>query len=136
MVNHPNRTKKPPVDTLIRAVIGAKVSADWHAPLPSEPPCGPDEWRQRNRREVIQIASMETSHLIHCFRFANTRNQHRSKLDALQAELKKRQGGVGRLVDLQPAPSKHSWARGNSICLVCGAPKSEDAPPFCEVSDC
>lgn len=45
---------------------------------------------------------------------------------------------VARALDLpsRPAGKKHAWARGNSICLVCGAPKSEDAPPFCEVSDC
>lgn len=36
----------------------------------------------------------------------------------------------------QPADRKHAFVRGNPVCLICGAPKSEDAPPFCEVSDC
>lgn len=30
---------------------------------------------------------------------------------------------------------KHAWAKGHPICLICGAPKSEDAPPFCENDD-
>lgn len=42
---------------------------------------------------------------------------------------------VIRALDLKPTPRKHAFVRGNPICLVCGAPKSEDAPPFCDPGD-
>lgn len=93
----PQRVKPEAVsqETVVRM-----VREDWHAPLPGEAPCGPDEWRKKDRR-VIKIASMETDHLVHCFRFASTKRHHRSKLDALQAELAKRQGGAGRILDIE-----------------------------------
>lgn len=93
MTNHPNRSKKQ--------FVGTPVRESWHAALPGEPPCGDDEWRKKDRHTVIKIASMETSHLLHCVRFASVKKNHRSKLAALLAELAKRRGGVGRVVDLQ-----------------------------------
>lgn len=96
MVNHPNRARKP----LSLDDATALVRVDWHAPLPGEPPCGPDEWRQRDRRSVIKIASMDLDHLVHCLRFASHKRHHASKLDVLQAELRKRQAGDSRILDL------------------------------------
>lgn len=96
MTNHPNRSKKP----LSNDNATALVRVDWHAPLPGEPPCGLDEWRQKDRRSVIKIASMDLDHLVHCLRFAANKRHHASKLDALRAELRKRQGGPKIILDL------------------------------------
>lgn len=108
MTNHPNRSRKHAVETLILDARRVKVRESWHAALPGEPPCGDDEWRQRDRRSVIKIASMETSHLIHCIRFASMKKHHRSKLPALQLELGKRQTWLRGRIDFGPTASEET----------------------------
>lgn len=60
---------------------------DWHAPRNhTEPRCSADQWRTRDRSEVLFISEMTDSHLGHCIRFASTKEQHRSRLAGLLAE--------------------------------------------------
>ena len=62
---------------------------DWHRPLPGEPPCGPHEWRQRDRYTVIRIKDMTDSHLAHAIRFSN-KAVHQSRRQALLNEYTRR----------------------------------------------
>jgi hypothetical protein len=82
----------------------AKVRVDWHPPLRGEPPCGPDQWRTRDRDRVIAISEMEDSHLCHCIRFASGKEAHESRLDALMAELARRPQAVASVARLRAAP--------------------------------
>jgi len=60
---------------------------DWHAQRDDgEPRCSADQWRQRDRQQILYISEMEDRHLGHCIRFASTKPQHRSRLSALLAE--------------------------------------------------
>lgn len=60
---------------------------DWHTQRSNaEPRCSADQWRQRNRSQILYISEMSDRHLWHCIRFASTKEQHRSRLDALLAE--------------------------------------------------
>ena len=64
---------------------------DWHAQRSEgECRCAADQWRTRNRDEVMYISEMTDNHLGHCIRFASTKRQHRSRLPALLAERIKR----------------------------------------------
>lgn len=67
------------------------VPRDWHRRRGSdEPPCGPAQWRTRDRMEVIDMTAMDDDHLGHAIRFASTKPQHASKLSALVAERDRR----------------------------------------------
>lgn len=78
------------IDDFDHEVLDVKVKS-WHARRSrSEPACGDSQWRSRDRLRVIEISSMQTSHLMNCIRFAKTKEQHRSKLGALVAELNRR----------------------------------------------
>lgn len=77
-----------------------QVRENWHDHLPGEPLCEIDEWRTKDRQKVIKISSMDLDHLVHCVRFATTKQHHGSKLPVLLEELRKRQGGTGRILDL------------------------------------
>jgi hypothetical protein len=60
---------------------------DWHAQrTKDEPRCAADQWRTRDRAEVLFISEMSDQHLGHCIRFASTKRQHRSRWAALLAE--------------------------------------------------
>lgn len=60
---------------------------DWHAQRSAnEPRCSADQWRQRDRNQILYISEMEDRHLGHCIRFASTKPQHRSRLKGLLAE--------------------------------------------------
>jgi hypothetical protein len=60
---------------------------DWHAQRsPSEPRCGADQWRTRDREVIAYMHEMEDRHLGHCIRFASTKPQHASRLSSLLAE--------------------------------------------------
>lgn len=62
-------------------------SNDWHAQRsPEEPRCAADQWRTRDRNEVLFISEMTDSHLGHCIQFAATKKQHRSRLSQLIKE--------------------------------------------------
>lgn len=64
---------------------------DWHAHRnDTEPRCGADQWRTRDRHEVIYMHEMTDSHLGHSIRFASTKRQHASRLSALLAERERR----------------------------------------------
>ncbi len=64
---------------------------DWHAQRSDdEPRCSADQWRQRDRGQILYISEMSDSHLGHCVRFASTKEQHRSRLSALLAERDRR----------------------------------------------
>lgn len=65
---------------------------DWHAQRhEDEPRCSADQWRQRDRSQILYISEMEDRHLGHCIRFASTKPQHRSRLAGLLAERAGRQ---------------------------------------------
>jgi len=75
--------------TLTRCVL--KKKRDWHKKWEkSDPECGPQQWRCRDRNEVINISDMTDSHLKHAIRFASTKSQHSSRMTALSAENGKR----------------------------------------------
>ena len=60
---------------------------DWHSQRSEdEPRCSADQWRTRDRSEVLFISEMADGHLGHCIRFASTKPQHRSRLVQLLAE--------------------------------------------------
>jgi hypothetical protein len=60
---------------------------DWHAQRSEdEPRCSADQWRQRDRGQILYISEMADRHLGHCIRFASTKPQHRSRLSALLTE--------------------------------------------------
>ncbi len=60
---------------------------DWHAQRgKNEPRAAADQWRTRDRNVVMFMSEMSDSHLGHCIRFASTKAQHRSRLNALLAE--------------------------------------------------
>ena len=62
-------------------------SQDWHMQRSEdEPRCSADQWRTRDRYEVLFISEMADSHLRHCIRFASTKPQHRSRLAQLLSE--------------------------------------------------
>lgn len=64
---------------------------DWHAQrTTTEPRCGADQWRTKDRDVVMYMHEMEDRHLGHCIRFASTRRQHRSRLTSLLAERARR----------------------------------------------
>lgn len=70
---------------------------DWHAQRSSEEPrCFADQWRTRDRAEVLYISEMSDRHLSHCIRFAKTKPQHRSRLTYLIEEQSKREDAAGR----------------------------------------
>lgn len=69
---------------------------DWHSQRNEEEPrCAADQWRTRDRNEVLFISEMTDSHLGHCIRFASTKPQHRSRLAGLLAERDSRLSGKG-----------------------------------------
>lgn len=71
-----------------RAPAGAR---DWHAARSTtEPRCGADQWRTRDRSEVLYMHEMADSHLGHCIRFASIKSQHASRLASLLAERRRR----------------------------------------------
>jgi hypothetical protein len=60
---------------------------DWHAQRrATEPRCGQDQWRTKDRNVIFYMHEMTDSHLGHCIRFASTLVQHRSRLAALLRE--------------------------------------------------
>lgn len=65
---------------------------DWHRRRPGqdEPRCSNKQWRTRERDVVVTISKMGDWHLADCIRFAETRAQHASRLEALQAEQRTR----------------------------------------------
>ncbi len=64
---------------------------DWHRKwADNEPNCAGNQWRQRDRFAVINIAEMDHEHLGHAIRFATTKSQHASRLAALVAERNRR----------------------------------------------
>lgn len=64
---------------------------DWHSPrTDDEPRCAADQWRTRDRAEVLFISELADSHLGHCIRFASTKPQHRSRLTGLLEERRRR----------------------------------------------
>jgi hypothetical protein len=66
---------------------------DWHAARnQSEPRCGADQWRTRDRETIIYMHEMCDRHLGHCIRFASTKTQHASRLAGLLAERANREG--------------------------------------------
>ena len=81
-----------------------QTRTDWHPPLRGEPPCGPDQWRTRDRDRVIAISEMDDSHLCHCIRFASQKGQHESRLEALMAELARRPEAVASVARLRTGP--------------------------------
>jgi hypothetical protein len=78
------------IDTRVKEVsnhLPTPSAKDWHAPRNDrEPRCSADQWRTRDRYEVLFISEMTDSHLGHCIRFASTKPQHRSRLAGLLAE--------------------------------------------------
>jgi hypothetical protein len=69
---------------------------DWHAQrTTSEPRCGADQWRTKDREVVMYMHEMEDRHLGHCIRFASTKPQHASRLAALLAERSRRENEKG-----------------------------------------
>ncbi len=69
---------------------------DWHSQRSNvECRCSADQWRTRDRDEVLFISEMSDRHLGHCIRFASTKPQHRSRLSALLAERAGRQALKG-----------------------------------------
>lgn len=67
--------------------LPAPKERDWHAQRSEdEPRCSADQWRQRDRSQILYISEMADSHLGHCIQFASTKPQHRSRLSALLAE--------------------------------------------------
>ena len=64
---------------------------DWHVHWnETEPKCGADQWRTRDRDVVMYMHEMEDRHLGHCIRFASTKSQHASRLASLLAERARR----------------------------------------------
>jgi hypothetical protein len=73
------------------------IEPDWHAQRdPSEPRCGANQWRTRDRMVVMDMTDMEDRHLGHCIRFASTKPQHASRLAGLLAERQRRAAGTAR----------------------------------------
>lgn len=71
--------------------VPSGVGADWHAQRhDAEPRCGADQWRTRDRSEILYMHEMHDRHLGHCIRFAMTKRQHASRLASLLAERAKR----------------------------------------------
>jgi hypothetical protein len=71
-----------------RAPLG---SNDWHrAWNETEPRCGADQWRTRDREVIVYMHEMTDSHLGHCIRFASTKPQHASRLSSLLTERARR----------------------------------------------
>lgn len=67
------------------------VGDDWHAQwVEDEPRCGADQWRTRDRSEIMYMHEMTDRHLGHCIRFAQTKPHHASRLSSLLAEQKRR----------------------------------------------
>ncbi len=67
------------------------VVADWHGQrTTNEPRCGADQWRARDREEILYMHEMTDSHLRHCIRFAKTKPQHASRLPSLLKEQNRR----------------------------------------------
>ena len=75
---------------IITQTIRRRLKINWHDALPVEPPCGPKEWRTKDRQVVLKMNEMQGSHLEHCFHFADTRAQHGSKRQELQKEIRRR----------------------------------------------
>lgn len=64
---------------------------DWHASRDeSELRCGADQWRTKDRSEVMYMHEMADRHLGHCIRFASTKPQHASRLASLLEERARR----------------------------------------------
>ena len=67
-----------------RAPMGPR---DWHKHRSNrEPRCGADQWRTKDRNEIMYMHEMTDSHLGHCIRFASSFPQHASRLASLLAE--------------------------------------------------
>jgi hypothetical protein len=68
-----------------------KREVDWHFQRnEQEPRCSADQWRTRQRDEVLFISEMSDQHLGHCIRFASTKKQHASRLSFLLEEKARR----------------------------------------------
>jgi hypothetical protein len=75
----------PPVN--FRPLGVPRGGLDWHANRSnSEPRCGADQWRTRDRSVVMYMHEMTDKHLGHCIRFSETKRQHTSRLASLLAE--------------------------------------------------
>lgn len=77
-------------DDLISQTVRRRLKINWHDALPGEPPCGPQEWRTKNRQLVLKMCEMQGSHLEHCFRFADSKSQHGSRRQELMKEIRRR----------------------------------------------
>jgi len=78
-------------DALVEWIGRRKKKRDWHAKWsPDEPACGPHQWRQRDRHDVIDVAAMTDKHLAHAISFAMCKSQHGSRLAALLRERARR----------------------------------------------
>lgn len=64
---------------------------DWHSQRTEEEPrCAADQWRTKDRSEVLFMSEMTDRHLGHCIRFASILQQHASRLGGLLAEKRSR----------------------------------------------
>lgn len=71
---------------------GRRPKRDWHKVWRrGEPPCGTNQWRQKDRMAVINICDMGDGHLGHAIRFASGMRQHALRLSALLAERARRE---------------------------------------------
>jgi hypothetical protein len=69
-----------------------RATLDWHHPRSkSEPPCGANQWRTKDRSVVLNMCDMSDRHLGHCIRFATENPHHASKIAALLAERERRE---------------------------------------------
>jgi hypothetical protein len=68
-----------------------KPIEDWHPKRgKKEPDCGADQWRRRDRNDVINMCDMSNDHFRHAYRFAMMYRQHKSRLPGMIRELKRR----------------------------------------------
>ena len=78
-------------------------TSDWHvARSESEPRCGADQWRTRERGIITYMHEMTNRHLGHCIRFAATKPQHASRLASLVEEQQRRRLSVSNPEGSEP----------------------------------
>lgn len=71
--------------------LRARLRRNWHATvMADDPPCGPLQWRCKDRSRVVDIAAMDDGHLLNAMAFAKAKRHHASKLPAVVAEAKRR----------------------------------------------